>query len=545
VERRGRTGGIGRSAALIGVLTAASRVTGFGRILVFTWAVGVAALGDQYSAANTVPNIVFEIVAGGALASLVVPVVAAPLARGDRDRIAATTSALLTWVVTLLVPVAVVVALAADPIVGALVENASAAERAVGADMLRIFAPQLPLYGIGIVLSGLLQAHRRFAWPVLAPLLSSVTVAGAYLLFAAVDGRAPAVADLSSAGLLVLAGGTSLGVAVLTLCLVVPVRGLGLRLRPTYGLGDVAGPLRRLAIAGAVTVGAQQVCLALMIRFASGGPKGSLVLFWLAQTVFLLPWAVLAVPIATSAFPALADSAAAADERRFQVTTAAALRATLLVSAFGAALLVAVAPDAATVLAALDRTGPDPAPLAAAIAAFAPGLLGYGLFALLSRTLYARHAPAAAAGATVLGWAAVAVAATVLASVLPRADRVTAVAAANSVGMAVLGVALLVMVRRRAGAAALAGAGRAAAAGLVAGVAGGGLALAARTITMPDQPGVAAAIMRGSLGVVLVVVGFGVTAYALDRADLRPVVVALVGRVSRRRRAVDGTAREG
>ena len=40
--------------------------------------------------------------------------------------------------------------------------------------MLRVFAPQLPLYGLGIVLTGVLQAHHRFAWPVIAPLLSSV-----------------------------------------------------------------------------------------------------------------------------------------------------------------------------------------------------------------------------------------------------------------------------------------------------------------------------------------------------------------------------------
>ena len=61
-------------------------------------------------------------------------------------------------------------------------------EQAVAARMLRIFAPQLPLYGIGIVLTGVLQAHHRFAWPVIAPLLSSVTVMGAYLSYALVDG---------------------------------------------------------------------------------------------------------------------------------------------------------------------------------------------------------------------------------------------------------------------------------------------------------------------------------------------------------------------
>ena len=52
-----------------------------------------------------------------------------------------------------------------------------------------MFAPQLPLYGIGIVLTGVLQAHRRFAWPVIAPLLSSLTVIGVYLVFARRQGR--------------------------------------------------------------------------------------------------------------------------------------------------------------------------------------------------------------------------------------------------------------------------------------------------------------------------------------------------------------------
>ena len=59
--------------------------------------------------------------------------------------------------------------------------------------MLRVFAPQLPLYGIGIVLTGVLQAHRRFAWPVIAPLLSSLTVIAVYLAFAAAEGRGATV----------------------------------------------------------------------------------------------------------------------------------------------------------------------------------------------------------------------------------------------------------------------------------------------------------------------------------------------------------------
>jgi putative peptidoglycan lipid II flippase len=524
---------LAKAASLIAALTVASRIAGFGRILVFTFAVGMATrLGDLYQAANTIPNIVFEIVAGGALASLVVPVVAGPLREGDRNRVAATTSALLTWVVTLLVPAAVVVAVAAGPIVRAAT-GFPPDQVAVGATMLRIFAIQLPLYGIGIVLAGLLQAHRRFVWPVLAPLLSSVTVAAVYALFALRAGRSPDLASVSDADIALLAGGTTLAVGVLTLCLIVPVRRLDLRLRPTYRLGGVAGPVRRLAVAGAVTVGAQQACLALLMALAARGPKGSVVTFTLAQTVFLLPWAVLAVPIATAAFSTLATQDSAGDDDAFRDTAATTLRATMLVTAAGAAVLVAVAPDAAVVLAALDQTNPDPGALAAGIAAFGPAVVGYGLFALLSRVLYARHAPSPVATATALGWAAVAVSALALSAALPAGDRVLALSAANSIGMTVLGAALLTAVARRVGRAALAGAGRAGLVALGAGVAGAVVALAARTIAVPDRAGVPAALLRGVLGAVLVVVVYAAVAYAADRTDVRPVAAALVNRFRR------------
>ena len=87
--------GAAGAALLISVLTLLSRLAGFGRTLVFTNAVGADSTGDTYQAANNVPNIVFEVVAGGALASLVVPMLAGGIAAGDRERVRRTASALL------------------------------------------------------------------------------------------------------------------------------------------------------------------------------------------------------------------------------------------------------------------------------------------------------------------------------------------------------------------------------------------------------------------------------------------------------------------
>ena len=191
------TGRVAGAAALIAALTVLSRLAGFGRTAVFTWVVERSDLGDLYLLANTVPNIIFEIVAGGALASLVVPLLAGAVAAGDRRAVSATSAALLTWTVTLLVPLAVLVAGFAEEIIAVVAADPSPAQVALGGRMLRIFAPQLPLYGVGIVLTGVLQAHQRFAWPVIAPLLSSVTVITVYLAFAAVSGRGATIATLS------------------------------------------------------------------------------------------------------------------------------------------------------------------------------------------------------------------------------------------------------------------------------------------------------------------------------------------------------------
>jgi putative peptidoglycan lipid II flippase len=517
-------GRVAGAAALIAGLTVASRLAGFGRTAVFTWAVGPTDLGDIYFAANSLPNIIFEIVAGGAMASLVVPLLAGAVDADDRRAVGATTSALLTWVLTLLVPLAVLVALAAGPVIGLLApDGASPAQLAAGARMLRLFAPQVPLYGVGIVLTGVLQAHRRFAWPVVAPLLSSVTVIGVYLGFAGTQGRQ---ADLSRAGVtgqLLLAVGTTAGVVVLSLCLLVPLRRLGLPLRPRYAFApgarrEVAG----LALAGAVTVGAQQLALLVTLRLALAGPVGSAVVFNLAQTVYLLPWAVLAVPLATAAYPTLAAARAGGDEDTYRRTLAGTGRAVVLLSCLGAAALVAAARPVADFFVA----PPLAAATAAGIAGFAPGLLGYALFAVLSRALYARARPGAAAVATVSGWFVAAAVAVLLAGALPAQHRVLALTLGNSTGMVLLGGLLVLAVTRSAGGPALAGLGRATAVGVLAGglAAAAGATVAGWLAAGNPTPTQVDSVLQGMLSGAVVALVFLAVAHPLDRHDVQPLV---------------------
>jgi putative peptidoglycan lipid II flippase len=525
-------GRIAGAAALIAGLTVLARIAGFGRTVVFISTVRDNSLGDLYNAANTVPNIVFELVAGGALASLVVPLLAGAVAAGDRRRVEAVASALLTWTLLLLVPLAVLVALLAGPIVG-LLPNMPPEAHEVGARMLRVFAPQLPLYGIGIVLTGVLQAHHRFAWPVIAPLLSSVTVMGAYLTYALVDGRGTGLGRLSTGGELALSLGTTLGVVVLSLCLLIPLRGLRLRLRPALRFPDDAGhQVVRLGWAGAVTIGSQQLMVLVVLALAAG--DGDLTRFNLAQALYLLPWAVLAVPLATAAYPTLSATAERGDEDGYRAALAGTARTLVLLACLGAAALVVVAGPVAALLGA-----PQAAP---GIAGFAPGLLGYALFALLSRALYARGATSSAAAATAAGWALAALAALLLAGLLSDDRRLPALSLGNSVGMLALGALLVAAVRRHAGAAALTGLPRATVVGIVAavvaGLAGWGVVEGVRHAYGPTPAGWAS-LLSGMLGGVVVAVVFLAVTYPLDRHDLRPLVATVTGRI-RRKPSPDG-----
>ncbi|SCF17550.1 putative peptidoglycan lipid II flippase [Micromonospora chaiyaphumensis] len=524
------------AAALIAVLTVVSRLAGFGRTAVFTWTLAPTDLGGAYLVANYVPNFIFEIVAGGALASLVVPLLAGAVEAGDRRAVAATTGALLTWTLTLLVPLALLVALLADPLLGLLGHGLDAAQQDAGARMLRVFAPQLPLYGVGIVLTGVLQAHRRFAWPVIAPLLSSLTVIAVYLGFTALEGRRAGVGEVGPGGELLLSGGTTLGVVVLSLSLLIPLRRLGLRPRPGFRFpADARSRVGGLAVAGVVTVAAQQIALVVALNQVTYGRTADVGVYNLAQTIYFLPWSVLAVPLAVAAYPTLVAARATGDERAYRETLAPAVRGVVLFSLLGAAALVGAAGPVGHFF--FDPA--DAGTAAAGIAGFAPGLLGYGLFAVLTRALYARGEARSATVATALGWLSVPALAVLLGQhLLPLADRVLAVTLATSAGMLLLGGLLIAAVVRSAGRSALAGVGRAGAAGLLAAaVAGLGGAATARGLAglTGGTPTTAEALGQGMLSGVVVGALFLAVAWSTDARDVRPLLAAVTRRLGRRR----------
>lgn len=525
--------GIGRAAATIASLTVLARLLGLVRTVVFAKTVGATCLGTAYITANTVPNIIYDVVLGGALTSIMVPVLARPAVTSATDPAAGaevrqTSSALLTWTTVILVPVSVAVAVASGPLASLLnpVNNrdhcAQAPLVAVTSHMLAVFAPQILLYGLAVVLYGILQAHRRFAGPALAPVISSLVVIGAYLAFVPLGpGDTDNLASLSASAELVLSVGTTVGVAALALTALPPAWRLRIRVRPTLRFpAGVASRARGLAVFGIAALLAQDLSQLIVIVLANGrGTSAAIVLYQFGWQAFEAVYAVLAVSIAVSAFPTL--SVREGDE--FDKTAATSVRAVLLMSFLGTAIVLAVAVPAAHFLASNDTQVPQ---LAAGLALFAPGLAGYGLVASLSRVLLAVKRTRAAAMAVVAGWLVVIVADVILVTLAPGSLVVPMLALGNTIGLTVAGVALIAAVRAARGRAALAGASRVVGSGLAAAVAGGAAGGGAAVALMAALPaaGPVADGLIALLAAACAVAAFGLVAYLPDGSELRAAV---------------------
>jgi putative peptidoglycan lipid II flippase len=386
---------LARSTAAMTALTAVSRITGFARIVVVAAVLGTTYLGNTYQSANTVPNILFELFAAGALQAVLIPTLVEVVDRGDAaeaDHVAGAVLGLAGAALGLLSAIG----LALSPmIMRALVSGVADpavrdAEVHLGVFFLWFFLPQTVVYAAGLVATAALNAKGRFVLPVAAPIVNNVVVIGAYAAFHVMrHGAAPSL-DVTLAEKLVLAGGTSAAVLAFCAVPVVAARRAGFRLRPHF---DTRHPLvRRLGRQGAwagVFLAGTQVLLAVVL-FLANRIEGGVVAYQVGFTLFLLPHALFAVPALTALFPRMSRQALAEDGAGYGESVLRGVDAIAFFALASAVALYALAgPVARLVLfGASTHSGAE---VAGAIRGFSPGIVGYGLFLFLTRGFYALH----------------------------------------------------------------------------------------------------------------------------------------------------------
>ena len=531
--------GIAHGAMVVAGLTILSRILGLVRTLVFSQTVGASCLGTAYVTANQVPDLLYQLILGGALTSAMVPVLARSAERASSDpaekaRVGQITSALLTWTVIIVVPLTVAIAAAAGPIASLLNPSNPNAHcvhaNVVGvtSTMLQVFAPQALFYGLSVVLYGLLQSYRRFAAPSIGPGISSLVLIACYLAFVPLN-KGRSLAQLPVAAELVLAVGTTLGIAVLVLVALPPTWRLHLRFRPALRFPPgVARRAAGLAAVGIIELIAVDVANLVIIALANGhGKTGAIVLFNYASQVFNSVAAILALSIVVSAFPVLSSR----EGRDFDRTSAGSTRAILLMSWLGTAAIAAVAVPAAHVLA---KQPDQVSQLIWAFVLYAPGIVGTAVIANMSRVMFVIGRLKVAAAALAGSWLITIVADLVLVQLVPARLVPGALALGTTIGQTVVAIPVLFVTRRICGPAAVQGTRHAALAGLVACAAGAAVGVAVSLAVPLHHKLVAIAVAVPAAGCAIIV--FGVVAYFLDDGDLRAILAWLRRTVAKLRR---------
>ncbi len=391
-----RKADMGRAATTITVWNLVSRLTGFVRVIATAAALGVAVLGDTYQRANEVSNVLFELLAGGMLFSVLVPSFVVELRDHDPGRARQLAGALATRAVAAMTVLVVVGLAAGRPIMSLLSAGADPASRQaqveLGTFLLWFVLPQLLLYTLGSVASALLQADHRFAATSLAPACNNVVVAATMVAFLVVHDPARGLA-LSTGEKVLLGGGTLAGTAAMTLVPLLALWRGGLGIRPRWQVPDA--DLRSLAkrgLWGAGHVGLNEVLIIATVVLA-GSVSGGVIAYQTAFTFFLLPHALLAHPIFTALFPRLSRQGAGAETGAFARDLSRGLRSMLSLLLPAAGALAVIAPPALSVLrlGRLDERGTRL--VAVVLAAYLVGLAGYSTFFLLTRASYALADP--------------------------------------------------------------------------------------------------------------------------------------------------------
>lgn len=434
-----------RAMLSISAATVLSRATGYARWMAQAAVLGTTLVADAYTVSIILPSLVYELFLGGILYSIFIPVLVDRMTTHGEDDARRLTNALFTLVLPVMTALALVGIVFAEPFVTLFTEWGAAEEVSqaqaestvdLAALFFRIFAVQMLFYGVSTIATGVLQAHRRFFLPTFAPVLNNLMVIASFGLYAVLVGVDRTLA------LYVLAGGVTVGTAIMALALVPTMWNLGYRPRPQLGhpallpTAKLAGPMIVLV---AASVAFQAFSVYLATQFQAVAQLNY------AFAVFSLPYGVLVVAIATALMPELSESHARGDDEGYRDTFSFGLRTMVFVVVPSAVGMIALANP---IIGLLYQRGQfdaqDTRAVATLLVVYSVGLLGYSAYFFLVRAFYSRQntkTPAVLNVAIFLLYAG-------LAYALSRVFEVVGVVLALSIAYAVLAALGLLATRR-------------------------------------------------------------------------------------------------
>ncbi|GGC64030.1 murein biosynthesis integral membrane protein MurJ [Hoyosella rhizosphaerae] len=365
-----------------------SRISGFFRTVLLAAVLGTY-VGDAFTIANVLPNLVEQLVLGAVLAAIVVPVLVRA-EREDADGGARFTRQLVTMASTILIG-ATVIALVSAPLLVTIMLNRgdSVVDRDLTVAFAYLLLPQILFYGLTAVFAAILNTRGIFgpgAWAPVANNVIAISTLGLYFFI----WRDPS--DLSNAEILFLGIGTTLGVVAQVLVLLPSIRRAGVSLKPLWGLDARFRKFGNMALAIVVYVAISQVGFIVTYNVASGSSEGAALIYNIVWLLLQVPYGVLGVAVLTAIMPRMSRNAADGNNRAVVDDLTMATRMTMVALIPVIVLMTAAGPMIAQVLFAYGNFSTDDASvLGGALSLAAFSLVPYALVLLHLRVFYASH----------------------------------------------------------------------------------------------------------------------------------------------------------
>jgi putative peptidoglycan lipid II flippase len=376
--------------------TLASRLTGFLRTILLAYAIGSSGLGNAYNGANTLPNVVYDLMLGGILTSVVVPLLVAA-ARRDRDRGEGYFQRIFTLGVLALGAITLVATLAAALIVDLYAGSLGPAEHHLMVVFAYFFIPQIFFYGVSSLAGAILNARGRFAAPMWTPVINNVVVILILLVYVAVAGVGRNQFTVTPGEVRLLAIGTTLGIVAQTAALLPALLRCGFRPRPTFDFRRAEiSEIGRMAAWLSGYVVTTQVAFFTTVRVANSAsvraPTAGFAAYTYAYQLFQMPYAIVGISVITALLPRMAAHASARRYSRVRADFSTGVRLSSAIVVPSALLLAVLGPALGEMLFAHGSESLASARyIGEVFSVFSLGLVPYMTFQLLLRVFYSLH----------------------------------------------------------------------------------------------------------------------------------------------------------
>ena len=373
---------VARSTAMMSVLTLASRAAGFIRTWAMAFALGNTIIAASYSLANNLPNMIYELVAGGVLSTAFLPIYLQQRNARSREDANAYASNLLSLVVVFLGIIALLASIFAPQVMmtQSLFSSASSETVENAVWLFRFFAFQIIFYGLSAVFGGLLNAERRYFWPAVSSIFMNAISIITFFGY-------PFISDANpTAGLTWLAVGTTLSIAVMAFVQLPALVKCGFKFRFFIDLhGEGLKETVRLALPAIACTAINLVSLSFMnscaLHVASNGPASvSYAWMW-----YQFPYGVLGVALSTALFTEMSDCISRKDKEGFKKHLNLGLRTTLLLIIPMAVMLFVCSDELIGLYTAGKFTASDIRPIANLLCGWAVALPLFASYMFLYR----------------------------------------------------------------------------------------------------------------------------------------------------------------